>query len=264
MRLLFIGDTFGTIGRRVLAEYLEGIKKEFSIDVCIANGENCAGGRGVTANILEKLIRYGVDVVTGGNHSMAEREVFKDKKYYGKVLRPLNMDVNAPGIGRTIFETSDGVKLAIINLHGRTFIADKLSCPFKMGMDTVNNILQETPNIFIDFHAEATSEKVCLAHYLDGKVSAICGTHTHVQTADERILKNGTAFITDAGMTGPEDSAIGMKAEPIIQKYLHNSHVRFEPSKKGPMFNGVIIDIDTETGKAQSISRIFRRYQFND
>ncbi len=264
MRLLFIGDVFGTTGRRVLAEYLQGIKEEFSVDVCIANGENCAGGRGVTINILEKLLKYGVDVVTGGNHSMAEREVFKDKKFHGKILRPINMDVNAPGIGRTVFQTENGIKLGIINLHGRTFITEKLSCPFNMGMNTVESLKQETHNIFIDFHAEATSEKVCLAHYLDGKVSAICGTHTHVQTADERIFKGGTAFITDTGMTGPEDSAIGMKAEPIIKKYIHNSHVRFEPSKKGPMFNGVIIDIDTETGKATSISRIFRRYTFDD
>ena len=264
MKILFIGDIFGAIGRRVLAENLSEIKNEFSIDLTIANGENCAGGRGLTGNILEKLHKYGVDIVTGGNHSLRDDEVYKSNKYYKTLLRPLNIPLNAPGNGKLIHEMPNGKKIGILNLHGRTFVKMKLDCPFVAGMNAVDELRKITPLIFVDFHAEATSEKICLAHYLDGKVGAFTGTHTHVQTSDERILKGGTAFITDAGMTGPEDSAIGMKQEAIIRKYINNSHERFEPSKKGPMLNAVVFELDDDTGKAISVERIYRRYIFDD
>ncbi|MGD9200504.1 MAG: TIGR00282 family metallophosphoesterase [Chitinispirillia bacterium] len=259
MRVLFVGDIFGSTGRRVLSERLKDLKEKNEIDVCIANAENAAGGKGITLNILKKLNKYGVNVVTGGNHSMVHEEVYTSLNSMHYLLRPLNLYNENKGIGYTVYPLTDGRKIGVINLLGRTFFDAKIGCPFKFGMDTAKKIIKETPIIIIDFHAEATSEKVCLANYLDGLVSAVIGTHTHVQTCDERILPGGTAFITDAGMTGPEDSAIGMKLKSVIQKYLYQSHIRFEVASKGPMFNGVIVDIDDNTGKARSISRNFER-----
>ncbi len=262
MRILFIGDVFGSIGRRVLAENLKEITEEYNIEVCIANGENAAGGKGITYNILKKLHKYGVQIITGGNHSMVHEEVYDSSNHVQYLLRPLNFLHEKRGVGKTLFELSDGRKIGIINLQGRTFLDENIKCPFKIGIAAVQEIAKQTPIIIVDFHAEATSEKACLSNYLDGKVSAVIGTHTHIQTADERILPNGTAFITDVGMTGPEDSAIGMKLQPVIQKYLYNSYTRFEVSKDGPMFNAAIIDINDKSGKAIAISRIFKRISF--
>lgn len=262
MRILFIGDIFGSTGRRVLAEYLKDILKENTIELCIANGENSAGGRGITHNILKKLHKYGVQVVTGGNHSLVNEEVYTTPSQAKHLLRPLNFADKSKGIGKTVYELTDGRKVGVINLQGRTFFDETIKCPFRTGLTAVKQIAQQTPIIIVDFHAEATSEKTCLAQYLDGQVSAVLGTHTHVQTADERILPKGTAFITDVGMTGPEDSAIGMKLKPILYKYLYQTHMRFEPATKGPMFNAVVLDIHDKTGKAISISRIFKRVSF--
>ncbi len=262
MRILFIGDLFGSTGRRILAENLEDISKENNIDVCIANGENVAGGRGITRNIVKKLHKYGVQVITGGNHSMYDMEIYNSSPPVKYLLRPLNLHNETKGTGKTIYPLSDGRKIGIISLQGRTFVDENLLCPFKTGMAAVEYIARQTPIIIVDFHAEATSEKICLANYLDGKVSAVLGTHTHVQTADERILPKGTAFISDVGMTGPEKSAIGMKLETILQKYLYQSHIRFEPATEGPMFNAVVLDIDDSSGKANTISRIFKRVTY--
>ena len=262
MRILFIGDLFGSTGRRVLAENLEEISKENNIDVCIANGENLAGGRGITRNIVKKLHKYGVQIITGGNHSMYDMEIYNTSPPVKYLLRPLNLQKETKGTGKTIYQLSDGRKIGIINLQGRTFMDESLLCPFKTGMAALADIARQTPIIIVDFHAEATSEKICLANYLDGQVSAVLGTHTHVQTADERILPKGTAFISDVGMTGPEKSAIGMKLETILQKYLHQSHIRFAPATEGPMFNAVVLDIDDNSGKANSISRLFKRITF--
>lgn len=262
MKVLFIGDVFGSIGRRILAENLSQIISENTIDVCIANAENIAGGRGITNNIFKKLKKYGVNIVTGGNHSMVYEEVYDTVNASHYLLRPHNFSKDIKGTGKTIYELADGRKLGIINLQGRTFLDPNIYCPFRCGNQVAKAMAKITPNIIVDFHAEATSEKVCLANYLDGLVSAVIGTHTHVQTGDERILPKGTAFITDAGMTGPENSAIGMKLKPVINKYLHQSHVRFEMASDGPMLNGVIIEINDTSGKATSISRIFKRLVF--
>ncbi len=263
MRILFIGDVFGDIGRRVLAEHLPSIKEEFKPDVVVANGENCAGGRGVTVNYAKKMRKYGVDVITGGNHSHAQIEVFDDEKMHGLVLRPSNISGMKRGKGHTIYTLPDGRTLGVLNLLGKTFINGKIRCPFKE-TDKMIPELAEATHIFVDIHAEATSEKVCLAHYLDGQVGAICGTHTHVQTNDARIFPQGTAFITDAGMTGPEYSAIGMQHEPVLYRIITGNPAKFVQSKEGPMFNGVIIELDDVTKKAVSIEPILRRFTFED
>lgn len=263
MRILFIGDVFGSIGRRVLAENLDRILDENRIDVCIANGENAAGGKGITRNILKKFHKYGVQIVTGGNHSKINLDIYDSSALVEHVLRPMNFSNENRGFGKTIYELEDGRKIGVINLMGRTYFKEDLNCPFRTGLGVAEKIRKETPIIIVDFHAEATSDKVCLAHYLDGKVSAVLGTHTHVQTADERILSSSTAFITDVGMTGPEDSAIGMKTETVLKRYIYQTHSRFEPATKGPMFNAVVVDVDDSTGKANSISRIFKRVLFS-
>jgi len=262
MRILFIGDVFASAGRRILAENLSEVRDEYAVELCIANAENTAGGRGVTAKILKKLYKYGVQVVTGGNHSMADAEVYGHEQLADRLLRPLNMPDLTPGKGKIVHTLPDGRRVGIINLQGRTFFEDKLECPFKTAMTCVSELSSETPVIIVDFHAEATSEKICLATYLDGKVSAVLGTHTHVQTADERILPGGTAFISDVGMTGPEQSAIGMEVNPIIEKYLTQGNIRFEPAKKGPMLNAVLLDIDDASGRAKTITRVFKRLSY--
>ncbi|NLW29975.1 MAG: TIGR00282 family metallophosphoesterase [Fibrobacter sp.] len=262
MRILFIGDIFGNTGRRVLAQRLQSLIKENSIDVCIANGENAAGGRGLTSNIFKKLRKYGVHIVTGGNHSFS----IPDNEYSfldtPTVLRPLNYPPGNIGHGSTVFELGDGRTIGVINLQGRTFVHEALDDPFRIGKSAIDQIKEQTSHILVDFHAEATSEKMAFAQYVDGQVSAVLGTHTHVQTADEKILPGGTAFISDAGMTGPEDSVIGMKKEQVLRRFLLQTHVRFDPADKGPMINGVIIETDDTTAKAVSIKRVFERIIF--
>ncbi|MDR0305554.1 MAG: TIGR00282 family metallophosphoesterase [Chitinispirillales bacterium] len=260
MRILFIGDIFGNSGKRALAQRLPSLIEEHRADVCVANGENAAGGRGLTKNLFRKLRKYGVNVVTGGNHSFSVADndfSFMDEP---ASLRPLNFPPGNPGHGFTLFTLDDGRAIGIVNLMGRTFMHESLDCPFRMGTEAINQLREKTSIILVDFHAEASSEKTAFAWYVDGSVSAVIGTHTHVQTADERILPNGTAFITDAGMTGPlEHSIIGMKPEGVIKKYLLQSYVRFEPSEDQPVINGVVIEVNDRTGKTVSIQRIFER-----
>lgn len=263
MRILFIGDVFGSTGRRVLAENCKDIIAEYRADICIVNGENVAGGKGITLNIVKKMRRYGVDIITGGNHSMADEDIYFHTPPVQHLLRPLNYRNEKRGMGKTVFTLDDGRKIGVISLLGRTFFNDNLDCPFKTARSAIKEIMEQTPVILIDFHAEATSEKICLAHYFQGKVSAVLGTHTHVQTADERILPGGTAFITDVGMTGPEDSAIGMKFKQVIERFLNHSPTRFEPASKGPMFNAVVLKIDDSTGETKHIQRIYKRTPFN-
>ncbi len=262
MRILFLGDVFGSCGKRILAEHLPEILSEHAIEVCIANAENVAGGKGITLNILKKFHKYGVDIVTGGNHSMSRPEVFTETPPQKHVLRPLNLRHEERGEGSTVFTLSDGRKIGVINLCGRTYFNEDLECPFTVAKAIAQHMAVETAHIIVDFHAEATSEKVCLANYLDGRVSAVLGTHTHVQTADERILPKGTAYISDVGMTGPEDSAIGMKLKQVIDRFVNQAHVRFQPASAGPMLNGVILEIDESTGKATAIQRLYQRYRF--
>jgi hypothetical protein len=263
MRILFIGDIFGSTGRRVCAERLAEIISRERIDMCIANCENAAGGWGCTTNIARKLRKYGIQVLTGGNHSFANQDILPSMETDPFLLRPLNFPPGNPGTGTTVFALGDGRKVGVVNLQGRTFFPESLDCPFRAGAAAVDEIRAQTPVIIVDFHAEASSEKVAFARYVDGKVSAVLGTHTHVQTADEQILPGGTAFITDVGMTGPENSVIGMKTKTVIRRFLLQSPVRFEPSHEGPMLNAVVCDIDDQTGRANSITRVFERLTFS-
>lgn len=262
MKILFIGDIFGNDGKRVLAQRLEPLRKEHGIDVCIANAENIAGGKGLTHNLLKKLYKFGVDVVTGGNHSFACPDSYDDYGADPCLLRPLNLPPGNIGRGSTVFALPDGRKIGVVNLLGRTFSPEAFDCPLRAGLGAAQQLLSETPCIVVDMHAEATSEKRALAHYLDGKVSAVLGTHTHVQTADEKILEHGTAYLSDVGMTGPEDSIIGMKKDLVVKRFLLQTHVRFEPAEGLPMLNAVIVDIDDASGKAVSIERVYERITF--
>ena len=264
MRILFIGDIFGNTGRRVLAERLPSLIKEQEIDVCIGNGENAAGGRGLTSNLFKKLRKYGIDVVTGGNHSFSIPDSDIEFMNNPVVLRPHNFPPGNIGKGTAVFTLQDGRTIGVVNLQGRTFMHESLDCPFRTGMRAIEEMRRITPIIVVDFHAEATSEKLALANYVDGKVSAVLGTHTHVQTADEKILRNGTAYISDVGMTGPEESVIGMRKEQVIRRFLLQTSVRFEPSERGPMLNAVILEVDDISGKAHSIIRVYERISFNE
>jgi 2',3'-cyclic-nucleotide 2'-phosphodiesterase len=263
MRLFFIGDIFGSAGKRVLAARLPAFLSEQSIDLCIANAENIAGGHGITGNLLGKLHKFGVNIVTGGNHSFANPDCFDDYANDPHFLRPHNYPPGNVGKGTTLFTFPGNRTIGVLNLQGRVFFGEHLDCPFRTGLAAVEKLLESTKMIIVDFHAEATSEKKALFAFLDGKISALIGTHTHVQTADEIVSAAGTAYITDAGLTGPEDSAIGMKTEGVIRRFLLQTQVRFEPSEQQPMLNGVVIDIDETSGKATSIKRVYERMQFS-
>ncbi|MBL8027933.1 MAG: TIGR00282 family metallophosphoesterase [Fibrobacteres bacterium] len=260
MNILFVADIFASGGKRVLSEVLPKLVDEYSIDLVVANGENIAGGRGVTKNLLSKLKKFGVHVVTSGNHIWDNKDGQDCLVSDPHLLRPLNYPVGNPGKGSVVYHLADGRTAAVLNLQGRTFMYS-IECPFKTGLSEIQRLKQQTDIILVDFHAEATSEKMALAHYFDGKVSAVVGTHTHIQTADERILPGGTAYITDLGMTGPHDSVIGMKKEPVIRKFLYEIPVRFEPAEDDLQFNGCFVEVDDTTGKALRIERVVRKYQ---
>ncbi|MBN1128456.1 MAG: TIGR00282 family metallophosphoesterase [Chitinispirillaceae bacterium] len=259
MRILFVGDIFATIGRRVLSERLAALMAERQIDCCIANGENAAGGHGLTGRLANKLRKYGVHLITGGNHSFSIPDNDRSFMDLPWVLRPLNFPPGNIGHGSTLYTLDDGKTIGVVNLQGRTFHHESLDCPFRIGKAAVEELSRQTKIIIVDFHAEATSEKLAFATWMNGAVSAVIGTHTHVQTADERVLASGTAFISDAGMTGPEESIIGMKADEVIHRFIYQTHIRYEPSKCGAMLNAVVLDIDDTTGKARSIERVFER-----
>ncbi len=255
MRILFIGDIFGHPGRTVASEYIPRIRGERGVDFCIANGENSAGGFGITENGVRKLYSYGIDVVTSGNHVWDRQETAELLASEPALLRPANYPPGLPGMGSWVGETTSGVKVGVINLQGRIFMPP-IDCPFRTADRLVDDLRRETPVIFVDIHAEATSEKAALAWYLDGRVSAVIGTHTHVQTADERILPKGTAFITDAGMTGPHDSIIGVRADQSIRRIITQIPVRFAPATDNLKVNAVLVEVDETTGRALAIERI--------
>lgn len=258
MKILFIGDIVGRPGREAVKAILPELKKEQEIDLVIANAENLAHGRGFTVDTIEEMQKAGVDFFTSGNHVWDNKgsvAKLNDKSF--PLLRPANFPDSAFGRGYQVVETTMMKKVLVINLMGRVFMKHYLDCPFQ----AIDKILQETAHeqiqaIFVDFHAEATSEKTALANYIDGKVSAFVGTHTHVPTADCRLLPNGTAFVNDVGMTGPIDSIIGMKQEAVIQNFLTQMPTSFEIQESGPKtFNSVLIEIDESTKKATSIER---------
>lgn len=255
MRILFIGDIVGRPGRDIVRTHLRNLRTRENIDFVIANGENAAGGSGLTPQTVEELLKNGIDVLSSGDHIWKKKEIYNLLDTSDKVIRPLNYPVGVPGKGSTILEAGNGKKIAVINLIGRVFM-DAVDCPFNRVRADLERIKEITPLIFVDMHAEATSEKVAMGWYLDGTVSGVVGTHTHIQTADEKILPGGTAYITDCGMTGPYDSVIGRKKELILTRFLTNLPTRFEMATEGLEMHGVIIDVDEATGKATAIRRI--------
>lgn len=258
MNILFIGDIVGSPGRGAIKAMLPELIKEFNLEFIIANAENAAGGSGITPKIAEELFGFGVDVLTSGDHIWKKREIVELIKKEGRILRPLNFPSQAPGCGFNVFKSKNGFKIGVANVNGRVFM-DALDCPFKTSLEAVNALLRETPIIIVDVHAEATSEKVALGWYLDGKVSAVLGTHTHIQTADERILPQGSAYITDVGMTGPLDSVIGRRIEDVLERFITSVPVRFEVAKENVWLQGVVLDIDEKTGHSKSIIRVQKR-----
>jgi metallophosphoesterase (TIGR00282 family) len=259
MRLLFIGDIVGEPGRSAIKNLLPKLVKREKIDFVVANAENAAGGSGITERIAEELFGCGVHVLTSGDHIWKRKEIIEILNSERRIVRPLNYPKEAPGFGSTIAESSSGVTIAVINLLGRVFM-QAVECPFRTSREEIEKIRKTTPNIFVDIHAEATSEKIALGWYLDGLVTALLGTHTHVQTADEKILPEGTAYITDTGMTGPFDSVIGRKKEQILTRFITQMPARFQMAEDDIWLNAVVIDFDEKKGTAHSIKRIQEKF----
>lgn len=255
MRILFIGDIVGEPGRRLIRELVPRIRQKRSIDVVIANAENAAGGSGITPSIAEELFGCEVDVITSGDHIWKRKEIMDTLDSSMYILRPLNYPENVPGHGSCVFQTEDGLKVGVVNMVGRVFM-ESVECPFRVGMAEIEKLKDKTSIILVDVHAEATSEKIALSYYFDGLITALCGTHTHVPTADEKVTEKGTAYITDVGMTGPHKSVIGRRAEQIITRFITQLPTRFEMAEEDLRLQGVIIDVDEKTGKAIAIKRI--------
>ncbi|MBN2357630.1 TIGR00282 family metallophosphoesterase [candidate division KSB1 bacterium] len=254
LSILFIADIVGKPGLDITTALLPNLKKEYHIDLCIANGENADKGNGLTETLARQFFSIGIDIITGGNHTwsnFAFRHYLDTSK---RVLRPLNYP-DAPGTGSTVHMVRDNIPVGIINLQGRTFLYP-IDCPFKTGHEEIIRLRERTKIIFVDFHAEATAEKMAFAWYIDGKVSAVVGTHTHVQTADERLLPLGTAYITDAGMTGPFDSVIGMDAQVAIKRFMTMLPEKYRIATSNIRFCGVVVEIDIASGKANKIIRL--------
>jgi metallophosphoesterase (TIGR00282 family) len=255
MKLLFIGDIVGSPGRQIVADRLADIVQTRQIDLVIANGENAASGFGITPRLADELFEAGVEVLTGGNHIWDRKEILDYFPKHPRLLRPANFaDIN-PGSGLYIGTARNGVPYAVLNLQGRVFMASN-DCPFRAADREIARIPAEVRVIFVDFHAETTSEKEAMGFYLDGRVSAVIGTHTHVATADEQILAGGTAFQTDAGMTGPHNGVIGMDKTAILRRFLDGQPARFEVATGDVQMNAVLIDVDETTGRARAIERL--------
>lgn len=258
MKILCIGDIVSRIGRDMLFKYVEDLKYKKNIDIIIANGENATHGRGMARDAYNELIRAGVDVITMGNHTWDAKEVIDIMRNEGNVIRPANFSKDCPGEGSIIFTAKNGKKIGVINLIGRTYLEPSDS-PFDAAMNEINRISKSTNIILVDFHAEATSEKLAMGFFLDGKVSAVFGTHTHVQTADDMILPNGTGYISDLGMTGPQISILGREQSGIVKRFLTGMPQKFEIASGKGQFCGCIFDIDEKTGKCTDIERLFIR-----
>jgi len=259
MKVLFIGDIIGKVGRITTNALLPNIVNRYKIDLVIANGENAAGGFGITEEVIAEIFKYGVHVITTGNHVWDKKEFVTQILKENRVLRPLNYPPGVPGYGSILYALPNGEKVAVINLSGRVFMST-MDCPFRVGKEEIERLANVTKIIIVDFHAEATSEKIAFGYFIDGMVSAVIGTHTHVQTADEKILPHGTAYISDVGMTGPDNSIIGIKKDQVIQRFLTNMPVRFEAAKGDGIFNAVVIEIDESTGKSTAIQRLQLKY----
>jgi len=253
MNILFIGDIFSSVGRRIVADHLADIKETQHIDLAIANAENAAGGFGITPTVAEELFGMGLDVLTSGNHIWDKRESYDYFARRPALLRPANYADPAPGAGVIVVKARNGAECAVINLQGRTYMP-ATDCPFRKADEILAGLAH--PKVrFVDFHAEVTSEKMAMGWYLDGRVSAIIGTHTHIPTADTRVLPGGTAYQTDAGMTGPYDSVIGVRKDVILERFLTAMPVRMEPAKGSVELHSVIVQVDEASGKAVQIRR---------
>jgi metallophosphoesterase (TIGR00282 family) len=262
VKILFIGDIVGQPGRRAVAELLPKLRQQHTLDFVIANGENSAGGSGITPKTAGEIFSAGADVITSGDHLWDQKEVMELLANEKRFLRPLNYPPGTPGQGSAIFQipdprpqTRDPILIAVLNAQGRTFMPP-LENPFLLALDEVKRLREQTKIIFVDFHAEATSEKIAFARMLDGQVSAVVGTHTHVQTADEQIFPGGTAYLSDAGFTGPHESVLGREIKPVLKRFLTNMPQRFEVAKDRVLLHGAVIEIDEATGKAIKIQRV--------
>jgi 2',3'-cyclic-nucleotide 2'-phosphodiesterase len=261
VKLLFIGDIVGQPGRNAVKTLLPKLREQHALDFVIANGENSAGGSGITPRTAGEIFSAGVDVITSGDHLWDQKEVQELLANEKRFLRPLNYPSDVPGRGSGIFEVqspkpkAQSFSIAVLNVQGRTFMPP-LENPFLLAADEVKKLREQTKIVFVDFHAEATSEKIAFARFLDGQVSAVVGTHTHVQTADEQIFPGGTAYLSDAGFTGPHESVLGREIEPVIKKFLTRMPQRFEVAKERVILHGAVIEIDEATGKAAKIQRV--------
>lgn len=255
LNILFIGDVVGETGRRMVKTYLPSIKRENKVDLVIANGENLSGGFGITKEKAEEMFNSGISILTSGNHIWDKKEIFNFIENEPRILRPANFPSQVPGKGSIIVSVNSS-KVGIVNLQGRIFM-EPLNSPFEIAISEIEKIKNETNAIIVDFHGEATSEKTAMGWFLDGKVSAVVGTHTHIMTADEKILPNGTAYITDVGMTGAKDSIIGIKKEHALTRFLKCIPQRLEAEKGKGIFSAVFFRVDPISGKALEIKRIF-------
>jgi metallophosphoesterase (TIGR00282 family) len=254
MNILMVGDVFGESGRAAVAKHLPRLRQQHAIDFCVVNIENAANGFGVTPLIARQALEQGADVLTSGNHIWDKKEIVEYISKENLLLRPANFPAGTPGSGHITLKAGPH-RVAVLNLMGRVFM-NPIDCPFRKADELVPELRKETPIILVDMHAEATSESVAMGWHLDGRVSAVVGTHRHVQTADERVLPGGTAYITDLGMTGPTDGVIGVDRDLILQRFMNQMPVRFEPAKGPAALHGVVIVIDPETGRASDIRRL--------
>jgi metallophosphoesterase (TIGR00282 family) len=260
MKFLFLGDIVGKPGRQAVRALLPRLISKHSIDLVVANAENSAGGAGVSAEAAEDLLGAECNLLTSGNHIWTKREIIPYlESHSDKLLRPANYPARAPGKGFTVIATPGGRKLGVVNIEGRVFNPRHLDDPFVAADAAVKELAKVTPCILVDMHCEATSEKNAMGAFLDGRVSAVLGTHTHIQTSDERILPGGTAFVTDVGMVGPMDSVIGMRKELVLERFLTQRPVSLEPGKRDVWLQGAIVELDDSTGRASSIVRIQER-----
>jgi len=256
VRVLCVGDVVGRAGRQALAEHLPKLKKQRALDCIIVNAENIAGGSGLTPQLLEKLHRYGTNVITLGDHAYRRREVFEVFRQCEDVVRPANFPPDAVGRETAIYRTESGVPIAVIALLGRIFIKPILDCPFRAADRVLATLPRGVKVVFVDVHAEATSEKVAMGWHLDGRVSCVFGTHTHIQTADERVLPGGTAYITDLGMTGPRDSVLGRRKDNVLRSLITNMPHPYDVADGDPWLHGAVVTVDEATGRATAIERI--------
>lgn len=255
MRLLFIGDVVGKPGRRAVAALVPQLRRQRNVEFVIANGENSAHGAGLTASTVEALLSSEVDIITSGDHVWDQKDIYEVLAREPRLLRPLNFPPSAPGKGSALVHVGDKIAVAVINLIGRVYLPNS-DCPFRAAEAEVARLRKHTSLIIVDMHAEATSEKIAMGRFLDGKVSAVIGTHTHVATADEQILPNGTAYITDAGMTGPHDSVLGRDVQAVLRRFLTQMPQKMEVATNAVALCGVIVEVDEQTGRANSIERV--------